>query len=53
MNAIGWWGKAALSYQTIEIDTWLWCCYSRDFIRSAKVTIEDTVAFETWKNQMS
>jgi sulfite reductase (ferredoxin) len=45
--------KAALSYQIINWHHWLWCCYSRDFIRSAKVTIEDTAAFETWKNQMS
>jgi sulfite reductase (ferredoxin) len=42
-----------LSYQTIEIDTTDFDVAIPDFIRSTKVTIEDTVAFETWKNQMS
>jgi hypothetical protein len=45
--------KSSLVVSNIEIDTTDFDVYSRDFIRSAKVTIEDTVAFETWKNQMS
>jgi hypothetical protein len=52
MNLCDWlMRKKALSYQIIEIDT-------TDFdvaetLLEVKVTIEDTVAFETWKNQMS
>jgi sulfite reductase (ferredoxin) len=46
--------KAALSYQIIEIDTTDFdVAIPETLLEVPKVTIEDTVAFETWKNQMS
>jgi sulfite reductase (ferredoxin) len=46
--------KAALSYQTIEIDTTDFdVAIPETLLEVPKVTIEDTAAFEAWKNQMS
>jgi sulfite reductase (ferredoxin) len=46
--------KAALSYQIIEIDTTDFdVAIPETLLEVPKVTIEDTVAFEAWKNQMS
>jgi sulfite reductase (ferredoxin) len=42
-----------LSYQTIEIDTTDFDVAIPETLLVPKVTIEDTAAFEAWKNQMS
>jgi hypothetical protein len=41
--------KAALSYQTIKLTPLTLMLLFRDFIRSAKVTIEDTAALKLGK----